>query len=138
MYIEFCTNQSILQNNQNKQNMDKFFLVSFLGMLITAHGVVGNMIYDHMVMLEELENLDIEEEKEVELSPIPSWTSERGSKVLVNVDSFGAFGDGVSDDTQVNLCSLETAMALIYHLFNCHPFSTKPMLKFKSAWQEVL
>ncbi|KAB1207891.1 hypothetical protein CJ030_MR7G024253 [Morella rubra] len=99
--------------------MDKFFLVSFLGMLITAHGVVGNMIYDQMVMLEELENLDIEEEKEVELSPIPSWTSERGSKVLVNVDSFGAFGDGVSDDTQAFrnawkiACSTEKSVFLV-------------------------
>ncbi|GMY26249.1 probable polygalacturonase At1g80170 [Fagus crenata] len=80
--------------------MDKFFLLSFIGLLIVAHGVAGNMVCDNIGMFEELENLDIEEENEAELSLIPSWTSERGSKVLVNVDSFGAVGDGVSDDTQ--------------------------------------
>lgn len=81
--------------------MDKFFLLSFLGILIAAHRVAGHMVYDNIGVLEELESLIIEEENDVEvLSPIPSWTSERGSKVLVNVDSFGAAGDGVSDDTQ--------------------------------------
>lgn len=84
--------------------MDKLFLLSFVGLLIVAHGVAGNMVFDNIDMLEELENFDIEEEYEVETSSIPSWTSERGSKVLVNVDSFGAVGDGVSDDTQVNIC----------------------------------
>lgn len=82
--------------------MDKLFLVSFLGILITAHGVAGNMVYDDIGMLEVIESLEIEEENGMELSPIPAWTSERGSKVLVNVDSVGAVGDGVSDDTQVN------------------------------------
>jgi hypothetical protein len=82
--------------------MDKFFLVFFLGLLIVAHGVAGNLVGDNIGVLEEFESWDIEEENEVEVSPIPSWTSERGSKVLVNVDSFGAVGDGVSDDTQVN------------------------------------
>ncbi|GMY26247.1 probable polygalacturonase At1g80170 [Fagus crenata] len=80
--------------------MDKFFLLSFIGLLIVAHGVAGNMVCDNIGMFEELENLDIEEENEAELSLILSWTSERGSEVLVNVDSFGAVGDGVSDDTQ--------------------------------------
>jgi hypothetical protein len=83
--------------------MDKLFLVTFLGLLMAAQSVAGNMIYDNIGVLEELESLDFEEENEVEASPIPSWTSERGSKVLVNVDSFGAAGDGVSDDTQVNI-----------------------------------
>lgn len=74
--------------------MDKFFLLSFLGILIAAHRVAGHMVYDNIGVLEELESLIIEEENDVEvLSPIPSWTSERGSKVLVNVDSFGAAGD---------------------------------------------
>lgn len=86
--------------------MDKFFLVSLLGLLIAAHGVAGSMMYDNIGMLEELkslEALDIEdEENEVELSDIPSWRSERGGKVLVNIDSFGAAGDGESDDTEVS------------------------------------
>ncbi|RDX93246.1 Pentatricopeptide repeat-containing protein, chloroplastic, partial [Mucuna pruriens] len=69
-----------------------------------THGVAGSMICDNIGMLEELkslEALDIEEEEtEVELSDIPSWKSERGGKVLVNIDSFGAAGDGESDDTE--------------------------------------
>ncbi|KAE8730220.1 hypothetical protein F3Y22_tig00003041pilonHSYRG01153 [Hibiscus syriacus] len=67
--------------------MDKLFLVSFLGLLITAYAVAGNMLYDNFNILEEL----VED---------PFWISERGGKVLVNVDSFGAVGDGVSDDTE--------------------------------------
>ncbi|XP_041016277.1 probable polygalacturonase At1g80170 [Juglans microcarpa x Juglans regia] len=93
-----------------EQTMDKLFLASFLGILITAHGVAGNMVCDDDIgMLEELESLEIEEENEMELSPIPAWTSERGSKVLVNVDSFGAVGDGVSDDTQAFLQAWDIA-----------------------------
>ncbi|KAG6708242.1 hypothetical protein I3843_06G065700 [Carya illinoinensis] len=89
--------------------MDKLFLVSFLGILITAHGVAGNMVYDDIGMLEVIESLEIEEENGMELSPIPAWTSERGSKVLVNVDSVGAVGDGVSDDTQAFLKAWDIA-----------------------------
>jgi galacturan 1,4-alpha-galacturonidase len=82
--------------------MDKFFFISILGLLIVAHGVAGNMACDSIAMLEKLENFVIEEVDETEFSKVvPSWTSERGGKVLVNVDSFGAVGDGVSDDTQV-------------------------------------
>ncbi|KAG6655012.1 hypothetical protein CIPAW_05G185600 [Carya illinoinensis] len=83
--------------------MDKFLLFSFLGMLIVVHhGVAGNVGIDDIGMLEELDQIcwEMEEENEMESSPISSWTSDRGSKVLVNVDSFGAVGDGVSDDTQ--------------------------------------
>lgn len=83
--------------------MDKLFMLSFLGLLIAAYGVAGNMVYDDMGMLGELECFGTEEENDVDLFDIPSWTSERGSKVLVNVESFGAVGDGVSDDTQVKL-----------------------------------
>lgn len=85
-----------------EHTMDKLFLVAFLIILITAQGVAGNMVHDDIGMLEEQESMQIEEVNDMELSPIPAWTSERGSKVLVNVDSFGAVGDGVSDDTQVN------------------------------------
>ncbi|PPS15955.1 hypothetical protein GOBAR_AA04632 [Gossypium barbadense] len=61
--------------------------------------VGGNMLYDKFNILGELEDLDIAEE-DMELFEGPSWISERGGKVLVNVDSFGAVGDGVSDDTE--------------------------------------
>ena len=81
--------------------MDRFFFISVLGLLIVAHGVAGNMACDIIAMLEELENFDGEEVDETEFSKVPSLTSKRGSKVLVNVDSYGAVADGVSDDTQV-------------------------------------
>ncbi|XP_021809755.1 probable polygalacturonase At1g80170 isoform X1 [Prunus avium] len=80
--------------------MDKLFMVSFLGMLMAVYGVSGNMVYANIGVLNELESFDIEEDNEVNVFDIPSWTSERGCKVLVNVDSFGAVGDGISDDTQ--------------------------------------
>lgn len=81
--------------------MDKFFILSILGFLIVVQGVAGHMAYDNYGLVAELENLEIEDDGQLELSEVPSWTSEHGGKVLVNVDSFGAVGDGVSDDTQV-------------------------------------
>ncbi|KAH7570302.1 hypothetical protein JRO89_XS05G0083300 [Xanthoceras sorbifolium] len=101
--------------------MDKFFMVSFLGLLIAVHGVAGNMLYDNIVMLEELESLEIEEDNEVELFDVPSWMSERGGKVLVNVDSFGAVGDGVSDDTQAFVNAWSTACSTAKSVFLVPP-----------------
>lgn len=80
-------------------------MVSLLGMLMAVYGVAGNMVYANIGILNELESFDIEEDNEVNVFDIPSWTNERGCKVLVNVDSFGAVGDGVSDDTQVRIHS---------------------------------
>ncbi|KAF3431246.1 hypothetical protein FNV43_RR25976 [Rhamnella rubrinervis] len=88
--------------------MDKLFMLSVLGLFIAVYGVAGNMAYDNMGMLGELESLDMEEENDVDLFEIPSLTSERGNKVLVNVESFGAVGDGVSDNTQAFLKAWET------------------------------
>ncbi|KAJ7943657.1 Pectin lyase superfamily protein [Quillaja saponaria] len=99
--------------------MDNFFLVSFLGFLIAAQGIAGNMGHYNIDMLEELESMDIEEENEIELSEIPTWKSERGGKVLVNVDSFGAAGDGVTDDTRafqnawITACSAPESVFLV-------------------------
>ncbi|KAL5826754.1 hypothetical protein ACOSQ3_018595 [Xanthoceras sorbifolium] len=81
----------------------------------------GNMLYDNIVMLEELESLEIEEDNEVELFDVPSWTSERGGKVLVNVDSFGAVGDGVSDDTQAFVNAWSTACSTAKSVFLVPP-----------------
>lgn len=83
--------------------MFKFFLVSFLGLLIAAQGVAANRVYDDIALIEELEGLDIEEGIDVEIFENPSWTSEHVGKILVNVDAFGAAGDGVADDTQVKV-----------------------------------
>lgn len=101
--------------------MDKFFLVSLLVLLIVANGVSGSMMCDNNFgMLEELNNLDTEEDYEVEeLSDIPSWTSERGGKVLVNIDSFGAAGNGETDDTEVKFFHY-LQISPIFSMFNMH------------------
>ncbi|KAH8518279.1 hypothetical protein H0E87_000215 [Populus deltoides] len=91
--------------------MDKLFIITLLGLLILANGVAENMVFNNFAILEELESFEIDEENDVVLFDIPSWTSERGGKVLVNVDSFGAVGDGISDDTQAFVKAWETACA---------------------------
>jgi len=78
-------------------------LVVFLALLITVHGIAEHRLREKLSMLVELESFDIYEEDELEDFVMPSWSSERGGHVLVNVDSFGAAGDGVTDDTQVIL-----------------------------------
>ncbi|KAM1215081.1 hypothetical protein ACFX13_011782 [Malus domestica] len=80
--------------------MDKFPAVFGFGMLIAVFGVAGNLVSDSSCMLHELESFHIQEDSELDVFDIPTWKSERGCKILVNVDSFGAVGDGVSDDTQ--------------------------------------
>ena len=83
--------------------MDNILFVSIFCLLIVAHGTSGNNLSDDFAILGMLDDLDIEEGEEAELFDLPSWTSERGNKVLVNVDGYGAKGDGVSDDTQVTI-----------------------------------
>ncbi|KAF8399682.1 hypothetical protein HHK36_015553 [Tetracentron sinense] len=82
--------------------MEKFFLVSLLVLLIAAHGVAEDSLSENMLVLGELEDLNVGEEIE-ELAEIPGWTSQHSGKVLVNVDAFGAVGDGISDDSQAFL-----------------------------------
>lgn len=83
--------------------MGKLFVVSIFCLLIPAYGVAGNLLYDSIDMLWEFENLDVAEEAEEELFDVPSWTSRSAKKGFLNVDDFGAVGDGVSDDTQVQI-----------------------------------
>ncbi|XP_008812696.2 probable polygalacturonase At1g80170 [Phoenix dactylifera] len=47
-----------------------------------------------------------------ELDSLPIWGSERVGRIPVNVDSFGAVGDGVADDTQAFLAAWETACSI--------------------------
>lgn len=72
-----------------------------LSLVLIAHGGANHVDDDKFSILEEFENLRIEEDDGVE--HFEAWTSERGVKVIVNVDSFGAAGDGISDDTQVHI-----------------------------------
>lgn len=91
--------------------MDKLCILCLLGLLmITAYGAAGKMVYTDLDILEELENFDIPEDDDdddydTNLFDLPSFTSRSSGKNLVNVDTFGAVGDGVSDDTQVRLRS---------------------------------
>lgn len=72
-------------------------------LLIATVGVVSCVLDDRFSIIDELESLDIEEEIDTEGPVVPSWfINERDGKVLVNVDSFGAAGDGISDDTEVH------------------------------------
>ncbi|XP_058195009.1 probable polygalacturonase At1g80170 isoform X2 [Rhododendron vialii] len=80
--------------------MDKIFFTSFVCLLIFAIGTAETISSENIAVFEELESFNIEEGDDIENFELPFWKSEHGSKVLVNVDGFGAVGDGVSDDTQ--------------------------------------
>lgn len=41
------------------------------------------------------------EDDEFEFTDLPDWESDHVDKATLNVDEFGAVGDGVSDDTKV-------------------------------------
>ncbi|KAM7269438.1 hypothetical protein ACFE04_024935 [Oxalis oulophora] len=78
--------------------MESNFLLSFFVLLIvTCNTVVGNVIDEDLGLLDEL---SFDREKQNELYPFEVPSSERGERILVNVDSFGAVGNGTSDDTQ--------------------------------------
>ncbi|KAI3733496.1 hypothetical protein L6452_12939 [Arctium lappa] len=79
--------------------MGKIVFISILAMLLLVNGTVENSLSDTFDIFGEVESLDLEDD-EIEFSDLPSWSSQRGSKILVNVDSFGAAGDGVTDDTK--------------------------------------
>lgn len=105
LWIIALTQITLVIFSTKSTEMDKFFLLSLLGMLIIAYGVSGSIMPDSDIdMIKELESFDIEEEDDnaVDSYTVPVWRSERGSKVLMNVDSFDAVGDGVTDDTMVH------------------------------------
>ncbi|KAK9751051.1 hypothetical protein RND81_02G238100 [Saponaria officinalis] len=76
------------------------FIIFFLCFLITARGIENFEVNDKLAVLSELGSFEAYEGTEIEDFETPSWDSGKGGKVLVNVDSFSAVGDGVSDDTQ--------------------------------------
>ncbi|CAN7133859.1 unnamed protein product [Brassica rapa subsp. narinosa] len=90
---------------KSRHMMDKLFILSLIGILmVTAYGVAAKMVYTDLDILEKLENFDIPEDDaddyDTKLFDWPSFTSRSSGKNLVNVDTFGAAGDGISDDTQ--------------------------------------
>jgi len=85
--------------------MIKPFIISLFALLMVAsYGATGKMLFKELDILGKLENLDVPEddiEDDVTFFDFSSFTSQYSGKNLVNVDSFNASGDGVSDDTQV-------------------------------------
>uniref|UniRef100_A0A0D3DR21 endo-polygalacturonase n=2 Tax=Brassica oleracea var. oleracea TaxID=109376 RepID=A0A0D3DR21_BRAOL len=103
----FCRTSIIsgYTGNGMRHMMDRLFILSLIGILmVTAYGVAAKMVYTDLDILEKLENFDIPEDDaddyDTKLFDWPSFTSRSSGKNLVNVDTFGAAGDGVSDDTQ--------------------------------------
>lgn len=80
--------------------MAKILFFLFLVLLMGALGATKTNFLDD-VILSELDDLDVEDGDEAEFFDLPRWGTDRGNKILVNVDSFGAVGDGASDDTKV-------------------------------------
>ncbi|CAI9778173.1 unnamed protein product [Fraxinus pennsylvanica] len=82
--------------------MDKILFLAFMVLLLVPCRNAEPKFSRKFEVLGELENLDVEEngDEEFELLEFPSWESDRANKILVNVDAFGAAGDGTSDDTQ--------------------------------------
>jgi len=101
------------------------FFVFLYSLLITDHVIAENGLHDVIPLLKELASLDIYEgDDELEAFVMPSWASRNGGKVIVNVDSFGAMGDGIADDTQVNL-ELTTAVCNFFdNNYACLVFMT--------------
>ncbi|EOA35112.1 hypothetical protein CARUB_v10020232mg [Capsella rubella] len=84
--------------------MDKPFIVSLFALLMVAsYGAQGNSSYRELDILGKLENLDVPDDEiddNATFFDFSLFTSQYSGKNLVNVDSFSAAGDGVSDDTQ--------------------------------------
>ncbi|KAK9108102.1 hypothetical protein Syun_024113 [Stephania yunnanensis] len=77
---------------------------------LAAYGVAEDGVDDEKFMLGDLEEIfNIEDDIEGDFLGIPGWSSERGAKVLVNVDTFGAVGDGTTDDTKAFLSAWDKA-----------------------------
>ncbi|KAL5723819.1 hypothetical protein ACHQM5_007166 [Ranunculus cassubicifolius] len=99
--------------------MEKVLLILLLIVLVISHGLADKNLYDEMFMPDEFEGLHTGDELEEEFLETPHWTSQHSSKLLVNVDGFGAIGDGVADDTQAFLkawdkaCNASKAVLLV-------------------------
>ncbi|KAF8016619.1 hypothetical protein BT93_H1979 [Corymbia citriodora subsp. variegata] len=110
-WLRAWPNQSSWEQLRLEKAMVKLFIL-FLNLLIVVHAAASKIEYGKFSVLEEFESLHVEEGNEVEDANIPSWSSsQRGGKVLVNVDSFEAAGDGISDDTQAFLKAWDIACA---------------------------
>lgn len=80
--------------------MEKIILIASIFCLLIVVNGKDYSLADDIAIRWNLDNFDIDEGDEVDDHLY--LRSEHGNKVLVNVDAFGAVGDGISDDTQVN------------------------------------
>lgn len=81
----------------------KILFILFLVLLIESLGsaLEKNLEEEIFSEFEDFDDINEDEEEVFELQK-----NGRGNKVLVNVDSFGAAGDGTSDDTKVKIMLL--------------------------------
>lgn len=95
------TNQVICQDNILK-NMNKLAFLCFLLLLVLPLRTAAKDFLEDYEVGTDVEDWEVEEDDDGDNAEfMESWKSRGGNKVLVNVDAFGAAGDGVSDDTQV-------------------------------------
>ncbi|XP_073286000.1 probable polygalacturonase At1g80170 [Primulina huaijiensis] len=84
--------------------MNKLTYLCFLVLLIVPIKCEDGDFPKKIAIFEDIEEWEVEEDEGDEFDELlefPSWRSGHGrNKILVNVDAFGAVGDGVSDDTQ--------------------------------------
>ncbi|KAK9117175.1 hypothetical protein Sjap_016122 [Stephania japonica] len=98
--------------------MEKIFLLSFLVFVVAAHGVAEDGVDDVKFLLGDLEEIfNVGDDIEGDFLGIPGWSSARGEKVLVNVDTFGAVGDGTTDDTKAFLSAWDKACSEMKSVF---------------------
>ncbi|KAK9119731.1 hypothetical protein Scep_017824 [Stephania cephalantha] len=103
------TEATFSPNNEMLRTMESKRRYSFC-QCSAAHGVAEDGVDDEKFMLGDLEEIfNIGDDIEGDFLGIPGWSSERGAKVLVNVDTFGAVGDGTTDDTKAFLSAWDKA-----------------------------
>ncbi|KAL4570190.1 hypothetical protein LXL04_025841 [Taraxacum kok-saghyz] len=119
------TNCRLLHSCAVKSGFDRDFAVS--SSLIDSYSRFGHVKsiiirewFDKMYLSDSFQNKSFKKgNDEIEFSDLPSWSSDRGIRVLMNVDSFGAVGDGVADDTKAfasawkQACATESGVLLV-------------------------
>ncbi|KAL3845672.1 hypothetical protein ACJIZ3_003075 [Penstemon smallii] len=100
--------------------MNKLTFLSFIILLVVPLRSADKDSPDKFKIAAKLEDFEVEEEGDdnfFELSDFPSWESDQGNKILVNVDGFGAVGDGVADDTQAFVSAWKQACSVPKSVF---------------------